>query len=137
VNEALKCLDAATGVELVREFRTVPKVRLDPAQFQNVVVNLALNAKDAINARGKIRVETAQQNGWVVLTVTDAGCGMNPEFLQRSLFRPFQTTKKQGIGIGMFQCKMIVEAHHGKIEVQSELNQGTTFRILLPTPVKT
>jgi putative PEP-CTERM system histidine kinase len=132
VNEALKCLDATPTVELVKEFRTLPKVRLDPAQFQNVVVNLALNARDAVNSRGRIRVETAQQNGWVILTVTDSGCGMNPEFMQRSLFRPFQTTKKQGIGIGMFQCKMIVEAHHGKIEVQSELNKGTTFRILLP-----
>jgi putative PEP-CTERM system histidine kinase len=134
VNEALKCLDAAPMVEVVKEFRPLPKVRLDPAQIQNVVVNLVLNARDAINARGQIRVETAQQNGWVVLTVTDGGCGMNPEFIQRSLFRPFQTTKKQGIGIGMFQCKMIVEAHHGKIEVQSEMNKGTTFRILLPTP---
>ena len=132
VNEALKCLDTTPTVELQKELRPLPKVRIDPAQFQNVVVNLALNARDAMNARGKIRVETAQQNGWVVLTVTDSGCGMNPEFMQRSLFRPFQTTKKQGIGIGMFQCKMIVEAHHGKIEVQSELNKGTTFRILLP-----
>jgi len=132
VNEALKCLDTTPTVELQKEFRPLPKVRIDPAQFQNVVVNLALNARDAVNARGKIRVETAHQNGWVVLTVTDSGCGMNPEFMQRSLFRPFQTTKKQGIGIGMFQCKMIVEAHHGKIEVQSELNKGTTFRILLP-----
>ncbi len=136
VNEALKCLDAVAGVELAKEFRPLPKVRIDPVQFQTVVVNLALNARDAVNARGKIRVETAQQNGWVVLTVSDSGCGMNPEFIQRSLFRPFQTTKKQGIGIGMFQCKMIVEAHHGKIEVQSELNKGTTFRILLPAPVK-
>jgi putative PEP-CTERM system histidine kinase len=135
VTEGLKCLDAAPAIELVKEFRTLPKVRFDPAQIQNVVVNLALNAKDAINARGQIRVETSQQNGWVVLSVTDSGCGMDPEFMQRSLFRPFQTTKKQGIGIGMFQCKMIVEAHHGKIEVQSELNKGTTFRILLPTPV--
>ena len=136
VSEGLKCLDATPAVELIKEFRPVPKIRIDPAQFQNVVVNLALNAKDAINARGQIRVETAQQNGWVVLTIADSGCGMNPEFIQRSLFRPFQTTKKQGIGIGMFQCKMIVEAHHGKIEVQSELNKGTTFRILLPAPVK-
>jgi putative PEP-CTERM system histidine kinase len=134
VTEALKCLDAAPTVEVVKDFRPLPKVRLDPAQIQNVVVNLVLNARDAINARGQIRVATAQQNGWVVLTVTDSGCGMNPEFIQRSLFRPFQTTKKQGIGIGMFQCKMIVEAHHGKIEVQSEMNKGTTFRILLPTP---
>lgn len=136
VTEALKCLDAVPTVELVKEFRPLPKVRFDPAHMQNVVVNLLLNARDAINSRGQIRVETAQQNGWVMLTVTDSGCGMNPEFIQRSLFRPFQTTKKQGIGIGMFQCKMIVEAHHGKIEVQSELNKGTTFRILLPTPVK-
>jgi putative PEP-CTERM system histidine kinase len=135
ISEALKCLETTPAVELVKEFRPLPKIRLDPAQIQNVVVNLALNAKDAINARGKIRVETAQQHGWVVMTITDSGCGMNPEFMQRSLFRPFQTTKKQGIGIGMFQCKMIIEAHHGKIEVQSELNKGTTFRILLPVPV--
>ncbi|HWD90878.1 MAG TPA: XrtA/PEP-CTERM system histidine kinase PrsK [Verrucomicrobiae bacterium] len=134
VNEALKCLQASPAVELVKEFRPLPKVRLDPAHIQNVVVNLALNARDAINARGQIRVETAQLNGWVILSVSDSGCGMAPEFIQRSLFRPFQTTKKQGIGIGMFQCKMIVEAHHGKIEVQSELNKGTTFRILLPAP---
>jgi putative PEP-CTERM system histidine kinase len=134
VNEALKCLQPSPAVEVVTEFRTLPKLRLDPAQMQNVVVNLALNARDAVNACGQIRVETAQQNGWVILSVTDSGCGMAPEFIQRSLFRPFQTTKKQGIGIGMFQCKMIVEAHHGKIEVQSELNKGTTFRILLPAP---
>jgi putative PEP-CTERM system histidine kinase len=135
VNEALKCLDATPTVELVKQFQPLPKIRLDPAQIQNVVVNLVLNAKDAINARGQIRVETARQNAWAVLTVADSGCGMPPEFIQRNLFRPFQTTKKQGIGIGMFQCKMIVEAHHGKIEVQSEPNKGTTFRILLPAPV--
>ena len=136
VTEALKCLDAVPTVELVKDFHSLPRVRFDPAHIQNVVVNLVLNARDAINSRGQIRVATAQQNGWVTVTVTDGGCGMNPEFIQRSLFRPFQTTKKQGIGIGMFQCKMIIEAHHGKIEVQSELNKGTTFRILLPTPVK-
>ena len=70
----------------------------------------------------------------MILSVADNGCGMNPEFVRRALFRPFQTTKKQGIGIGMFQCKMIVEAHHGKIEVQSELAKGTTFRVLFPVP---
>lgn len=134
VSEALKCLEAAPALEVVKDFQPLPRMRLDPAQMQNVVVNLLLNAKDAMNARGQIRVGTAQQNGWVTLTVADSGCGMNPEFIQRSLFRPFQTTKKQGIGIGMFQCKMIVEAHRGKIEVQSEPNKGTTFRILLPGP---
>jgi signal transduction histidine kinase len=54
--------------------------------------------------------------------------------VQNNLFRPFQTTKKTGIGIGMFHCKMIVEAHHGRIEVESQPGQGTSFRVLLPIP---
>jgi len=106
---------------------------MDPEQVQKVVTNLLINAREAIAGRGEIRVETSIDGTWAMLTVTDTGCGMGPDFLSQSLFRPFQTTKKQGIGIGMFQCKMIVEAHHGKIEVQSELNKGTTFRILLPS----
>lgn len=137
VTDALKCLPPAPSIELLKELRPLPKVRLDPAQIQNVVTNLVLNAKDAVGNGGEIRVETARQNGWAVLTVADNGCGMNPEFIRRSLFRPFQTTKKQGIGIGMFQCKMIVEAHHGRIEVQSELAKGTTFRIMLPLQLET
>ena len=119
-------------LEIKLELRSIPKIRLDPAQIQNVLANLVLNARDAVGPDGQIRVETSQRNGCVVLTVADNGCGMAPEFIQRSLFRPFQTTKKQGIGIGMFQCKMIVEAHRGKIEVESQLSKGTTFRVLLP-----
>jgi signal transduction histidine kinase len=57
---------------------------------------------------------------------------MSAGFLKDSLFRPFQTTKKKGLGIGMFQSKMIVEAHRGSIQVKSELGVGTTFRIMLP-----
>jgi signal transduction histidine kinase len=67
-----------------------------------------------------------------MLTVTDTGCGMGPDFLSQSLFRPFQTTKKNGIGIGMFHCKTIVEAHQGRIEAESEVGKGTTFRVRLP-----
>jgi signal transduction histidine kinase len=66
------------------------------------------------------------------MSVTDNGCGMAPEFVQNSLFRPFQTTKKKGIGIGMFHCKMIVEAHRGRIEVESQPGKGSAFRVLLP-----
>jgi signal transduction histidine kinase len=57
---------------------------------------------------------------------------MSPAFLRDSLFRPFRTTKKKGLGIGMFQSKIIIEAHRGNIQVKSEVGIGTTFRVTLP-----
>jgi signal transduction histidine kinase len=105
---------------------------LDQEQFLKVVTNLVLNAAEAVPRGGQVAVETQQNNGWAVLTVSDNGCGMDAQFLQNALFRPFQTTKKNGFGIGMFQSKMIVEAHGGRIEVESELKKGTTFRVLMP-----
>jgi putative PEP-CTERM system histidine kinase len=133
VNEALKRLADAPRIDLVKALRPLPKVVVDSAQIQNVVTNLVLNARDAVESGGQIRVETSHRSGCAVLAVADNGCGMSPEFVQSSLFRPFQTTKKKGIGIGMFQCKMIVQAHQGRIEVESEPGKGTTFRVILPT----
>jgi signal transduction histidine kinase len=120
------------GVEITEDLGDLPHAQIDPAQIQKVVTNLLINAREAVGGRGKIRVETAGQNGWVVLSVFDNGCGMSPEFLQTRLFRPFQTTKKNGIGIGMFHCKMIVEAHQGRIEVESQPGKGSVFRVFLP-----
>ena len=111
----------------------MPRLALDPEQFGNVLTNLLLNARDAVAGRaGQIRIATAVSGGWVRLAITDNGCGMSPEYLRNSLFKPFQTTKKKGLGIGLFQSKMIVEAHQGRIEVQSQPGKGTTFAILLP-----
>ncbi|HZO83905.1 MAG TPA: ATP-binding protein, partial [Verrucomicrobiae bacterium] len=93
---------------------------------------LLTNAVDAVDQKGEITVATAARNGWATISVTDNGCGMTPEFINHSLFRPFQTTKKKGIGIGMFLSKMVIEAHEGKIEVDSQPGKGTTFRVLLP-----
>ncbi len=132
INQTLTGQEQSAGIEMVKDLHPIPKVRLDPTQIQKVLTNLVLNAREAMVAGGKIRIETSQRNGWVVLAVADNGCGMSPEFIQKSLFRPFNTTKKKGIGIGMFHCKMIVEAHHGRIEVESEVGKGTAFRVLLP-----
>ena len=77
-------------------------------------------------------VETSQNNGWAVLTRLRQRLRHEPGISEPRLFRPFQTTKKNGLGIGMFQSKMIVEAHGGRIEVESELGKGTTFRVFLP-----
>ncbi len=132
VTESLASLAEAPYVELSRQLRPIPRVRVDPAQIQNVVTNLVLNAREAVAPKGHVMVETSQQNGFAVVTVADDGCGMSSDFVEKSLFRPFQTTKKQGIGIGMFQCKTIVEAHYGRIEVDSQLGKGSAFRVLLP-----
>ncbi len=133
VSDTLSGLEHPARAELVKDLRPLPKVRVDPTQIRSVITNLLLNARDALGLKGgRIRVETAEQDGWVMLGVADTGCGMSYDFMHRLLFRPFQTTKRNGIGIGMFQCKRIVEAHHGRIEVESEPGKGTAFRILLP-----
>jgi putative PEP-CTERM system histidine kinase len=132
VAQTLTELQETPDTELVRELRPVAKVRMDPAQMRHVVTNLVLNARDAAGPVGKVKVETSESDGWVTLAVQDNGCGMSLDFIRRSLFRPFKTTKKNGIGIGMFQCKMIVEAHRGWIQVDSTPGKGTAFRVFLP-----
>lgn len=110
----------------------VPHVWIDAEHIQKVLTNLLLNAKDALGPDGRIFLETSHRPGWVQFSVRDNGCGMTREFMDRSLFRPFQTTKKKGIGIGMYHSRVIVEAHRGKIDVDSEPGSGSTFRVMLP-----
>jgi putative PEP-CTERM system histidine kinase len=132
VADSLKAHEQVGGISIEKNLQPLPKLHIDPSQIEKVITNLVLNARDASPNGGHVRIETAQRNGWAVLSVSDDGCGMTPEFLRDNLFRPFQTTKKRGIGIGMFHCKMIVEAHHGRMEVRSEPGKGTCFTVLLP-----
>lgn len=107
--------------------------RMDYEQLQKVVVNLLINAREASSQGGTIELETGKEAGWLWFSIRDSGCGMTEEFIRTSLFRPFQTTKRNGMGIGMFHCKTIVEAHRGRIEVLSEVRKGTIFRVWLPS----
>jgi putative PEP-CTERM system histidine kinase len=132
VIETLENLNGLPGVELTKEFQPLPKIVVDREQIRNVVTNLLLNAREAVGANGRICVGTSRRDDRAVLSVADNGCGMSPDFLRDSLFRPFQTTKKKGLGIGMFQSKMIVEAHRGNIQVESETGKGTKFGVYLP-----
>ena len=133
VAKSLAGWEEVAGINLKKDLAPLPKVFFDPEQMLKVTTNLIFNAREAVTAAsGVVQIQTSQGNGWAVLAISDNGCGMSPEFLSRSLFRPFQTTKKNGLGIGMFQSKMIVEAHKGKIEVESATGKGTTFRVFLP-----
>lgn len=104
----------------------------DVLELRKVVLNLLLNACDAVGAAGMIRVRTARRDAEAVISVEDNGCGMSPAFVQGHLFKPFRTTKEKGLGIGLCQCKQIVEAHGGRIEVESREGEGTVFTVVLP-----
>jgi putative PEP-CTERM system histidine kinase len=105
---------------------------VDAEDIKKVVVNLVQNALEASDEKEIIEVQTFKENGKVCLRVSDSGSGMTEDFLKNHLFRPFRTTKEKGLGIGLYQCKQIVEAHDGNVEVQSEIGKGTVFTILLP-----
>lgn len=132
IAKALEGWEEVAGLQLQKEFGALPKFSFDAEQILKVATNLIFNAREAVTQNGHVRIRTELHDGQAILTVTDNGCGMSEEFMQRQLFRAFQTTKKNGLGIGMFQSKMIVEAHQGRLEVQSQPGRGTTFRVILP-----
>jgi putative PEP-CTERM system histidine kinase len=145
VSDAVARLDGMPGVELVKELQPLPGIHADREQVQSVVTNLLLNARDAVSGEraenhasrtmgpgGRIQVRTEHREGRVVLTVADNGCGMSPAYVKDSLFRPFQSTKQKGLGIGLFQSRMVVEAHQGSIQVDSDIGKGTTVRVSFP-----
>jgi putative PEP-CTERM system histidine kinase len=135
VNNAIDklSLKSARNVTIVDEVDASHRVDVDPEAMDMVFLNLLKNAHEAVGAEGSITIRTVSNDSWIDVTITDNGVGMSSEYLLSSLFKPFKTTKKSGFGIGLFQCKAIIDAHGGKIEVQSTEGEGTTFKLTLPT----
>ena len=132
VTSTLESVTSVPGVEVVSELEPVPAILADREQLQSVVTNLIMNARDAVSAGGRIQVRTEHRGDRVVLSVVDNGCGMSQAFVRDSLFRPFQSTKKKGLGIGLFQSRAIVLAHGGGVHVESEIGKGTSFHASFP-----
>ena len=133
INDAVEKLSfGVTELKIERQLGRVPRVRADMEEIYKVVHNLLLNAYEALDGNGRIKVSTQVNGGQVVFSISDNGPGMSREFMEDSLFQPFKTTKKKGLGIGLYQCKTIVEAHDGRIEVESKPGVGTTFSLYLP-----
>ncbi|MFN9367158.1 MAG: sensor histidine kinase [Planctomycetia bacterium] len=129
-------------VQVEREFAAVPRVMANPGQVQQVLLNLLVNARQAMPQGGRLilRLVHDQAAGLVDLTVRDTGCGMTPEVMRR-IFEPHFTTKagpdetgKGGTGLGLASCREIVEAHRGRIRVESAPGRGTAITIRLPVP---
>jgi signal transduction histidine kinase len=109
----------------------LPNVEHDSDQIHQLLLNLLLNAVQAIDGAGAIRVEISLLKGGAAITVVDTGRGIAPEHLP-NIFRPFYTTKGNGTGLGLSLARRIAEEHHGRIEVTSEVGKGTKFLVVLP-----
>lgn len=127
---------AAPGLTVSVNVREDGHVMLDPRQMSRVLVNLLTNAREAVGPGGCIEVEASLERCaeglCTVLRVHDDGRGMSEEFLRTRLFRPFSTTKSNGLGVGLAQCRSIVDAHGGTIDVVSRRGEGTTFTVRIP-----
>ncbi len=110
----------------------VPMLPLKAESVKQVLLNLILNARQATGENGTIDISTAYDGELVIVEIVDTGTGMSVAQLE-NLFQPFKSSKKNGLGVGLFQCKRIVEDHQGMIHIESQEGRGTTVIITFPT----
>jgi signal transduction histidine kinase len=127
-----------------KQFRPIPQARVNGNQIQQVLLNLLINARQAMPGGGRLLIKLAfdEEAGMIDLVVRDYGCGIPAESLPR-IFEPFYSTKsgpdasgKGGTGLGLSMCRDIIEAHHGRIRVDSTVGKGTAFTLKLPVAVQ-
>jgi signal transduction histidine kinase len=107
------------------------EIEHDSDQIHQALLNLLLNAVQAIDGPGTVTVKIGSQEDCAVVTVSDTGRGMSDQQMSQ-IFRPFYTTRSNGTGLGLSLVRRIVDEHQGHIEVASELGQGSTFEVQLP-----
>jgi two-component system NtrC family sensor kinase len=138
----IECLDTTINIvwnelkykaTLHREYGEIPLTMCHPQQLNQVFMNLLVNAAQAIETQGEIKVACRHDNGSIFVAITDTGAGIPAEIMNR-LFEPFFTTKEigMGTGLGLSISYDIVKRHNGEITVQSEVGQGTTFTVRIP-----
>ena len=137
IEEALGFLESwciKEGVEVVYSMDPdLPMIEADPAQLNQILVNLVVNAVHSMPDGGRLTVGTVSGDGWVSLVVDDSGIGMSDDVVKKA-FTPFFTTKEigKGTGLGLAVVHGIVTSHGGSIVVESKVGEGTRFEIRLP-----
>lgn len=121
-----------SGAEVIRDYSTsLPPIPIDRELMEQVFLNLISNAAEASRPGAPVMVSTREADGQVEISVADRGCGIPPDRID-TIFNPFVTTKKTGVGLGLAIVSKIVDGHGGKMSVESEPGRGSTFRVLLP-----
>ena len=129
-------------VQVEKRFHGRPTATIVPGQIEQILVNLVLNARQAMPNGGRLKVEVGENpaGDTVEVKIADTGTGIAPENL-RQIFEPFFTTKtpdeygRGGTGLGLSVCRQIIEQHHGRIRVESVVGKGSTFTVKLPKKI--
>jgi PAS domain S-box-containing protein len=129
--DAIKAVKVPKNVTVQDLSEDHPPFRVDPDRMRRVFINLIENAIDTMPQGGTLTISSRQSNGNVEMTFSDTGSGM-PDKVLENLWKPLQTTKAKGLGLGLAICKRIVDAHGGSISVKSEVGEGTTLTMQLP-----
>jgi signal transduction histidine kinase len=126
-------------VQVEKKFQSRPSVTVVPGQIEQILLNLIINARQAMPRGGRLRIEIRENPAarMAEIRVSDTGVGIPPDQL-RLIFEPFYTTKEPdehghgGTGLGLSVCRQIIEQHHGRIRVESVVGKGSTFTVKLP-----
>jgi putative PEP-CTERM system histidine kinase len=120
------------GIRYRESIEEIANARVDREQLTSIIENLIVNAVEAMPQGGDLCLALTETNEHVVIEVSDTGTGMDQEFINRRLFRPFETTKSKGLGIGLYQSRDLLERMGGAFKVSSKLGEGTRFQVSLP-----
>ena len=132
IDDALLSINVPASIKIINHTQNSPLVRVDAGKMERVFINLIKNAIEAMPNGGTLEIASAENMNDLQVTFADTGIGMSEDVLAK-LFTPLFTTKAHGMGLGLPICKRIVEAHGGKIFVQSTPNKGTMFIVKLPS----
>jgi len=132
VSEALARVEIPSTLIIETVFQEkLPELMLDPGKIEQVFVNLLMNGVQAITGDGKLTIVTRLNDGCVEIAISDTGCGIKPENMDK-LFEPLFTTKAKGIGLGLAISRMLIENHGGQITAHNNASEGATFVVALP-----
>ena len=132
IEDALSYTTIPENIELTKKLGTdLPEVKIDTDQVRQVLVNMIINAAQAMPDGGRLTISAREKDKFLEVEITDTGCGI-PQEVMGKIFDPLFTTKAKGIGLGLALCKAIIDRHQGYIEVESKVGKETIFTIKLP-----